>query len=209
MATATGPTERGSQQATTKTTDEMDEDLEVCAIAPPKRQKEEQKLQRQQTVDTLDNLSKLFDKSLLAELTSENIWMDWLRRAIERRTNKDSSYTNLLWSQMAVQDDCILVNIRLAVPPQLRQAVLKRIQRGHPGQEAIMGVSQYLWWPHMHKDKVNLAEECRSCTRYGKNVNYLISINASKPLALLTQPGQEVQLDYAGLLENHRGKSTF
>ena len=98
MATATGPTERGGQQATTKTTDEMDDNQEVCAIEPPKRQKVEQKLQWQQTVDTLDKLSKLFDKSFLAELTSENTWMDRLRRAIERGTNKDSSYTNPLWS---------------------------------------------------------------------------------------------------------------
>ena len=118
-------------------------------------------------------------------------------------------YTNPLWSQMAVQDDCILMNNRLAVPLQLRQAVLKRIHRGHPGQEAIIGVSQYLWWPHMHKDIVNLAEDCRSCTRYGKNVKYLIPKNASKPLLLLTQTGQEVQLDYAGPLKNHRGKKIY
>ena len=84
---------------------------------------------------------------------------------------------------MAVQDDCILVNNRLAVPVQLRPAVLKRIHRGHPGQEAMLGASQYLWWPHMYKDIVNLAEECRSCTRYGKNVKYLISKNASKKTA--------------------------
>ena len=102
---------------------------------------------------------------------------------------------------MAVQDDCILVNNRLAVPLQLRQAVLKKIHRGHPGQEAMLGVSQYLWWPHLDKDIVNLAEDCRSCTKYGKNVKYLIAKNASKPLSLLTQPGQEVQLDYAGPIE--------
>ena len=117
--------------------------------------------------------------------------------------------TNPLWSQMAVQDDCILVNIRLAVPLQLRQAVLKRIHRGHPGQEAMLGVLQYLWWPHMHKYIVNLAEECLSCTRYGKNVKYPIPKNASKPLPLLTQPGQEVQLDYAGPLKNHLGKKIY
>ena len=62
----------------------------------------------------------------------------------------------------------------------------------------------------MHKDIVNLAEECRSCHRYGKNEKYLIPKNASKPLPLLTQPGQEVQLDYAGPLENTEEKrSTF
>ena len=110
---------------------------------------------------------------------------------------------------MAVQDDCILVNNRLAVPVQLRQAVLKRIHRGHPGQEAMLGAAQYLWWPHMNKDIVNLAEECRSCTRYGKNVKYLISKNSSKPLPLLTQPGQEVQLDYAGPIGNQKGKKIY
>ena len=110
---------------------------------------------------------------------------------------------------MEVQDNLILVSNRKAVSLQLRQAVLERIHRGHPGQEAMLGVSQYLWWPHMHKDIVNLAEECRSCTRYGKNVKYSIPKNASKPLPLLTQPGQEVQLEYAGPLENHRGKKIY
>ena len=70
---------------------------------------------------------------------------------------------------MSVVDDCIIVDGQLAVPGQLRLAVLRRIHRGHPGQEAMLVVSKYLGWPHMHKDIVNMAEECRSCTRYGKN----------------------------------------
>ena len=139
--------------------------------------------------------------------------MDRLRRVIERGDKQGfelmGPYTNPLWSQMAVQDDCILVNNRLAVPVQLRQAFLKRIHRGHPGQEGMLGAAQYLWWPHMNKDIVKLAEECRSCTRYGKDVKYLISKNTSKPLPLLTQPGQEVQLDYAGPIENQKGKKIY
>ena len=193
------------------TTEEAESEEEVCSIQPPKGLGK--RLQKQQQVETLDNLAKLFDKNLLAELTTENTWMDRLRRVVERGDKQGfelmGPYTNPLWSQMAVQDDCILVNSRLAVPIQLRQAVLKRIHRGHPGQEAMLGAAQYLWWPHMNKDIVNLAEECRSCTRYGKNVKYLISKNSSKPLPLLTQPGQEVQLDYAGPIENQKGKKIY
>ena len=141
----------------------------------------------------LDNLTKLFDRSLLAELISEDAWMDRLRRVSERNDRYSfelmGPYTNPLWHQLSVVDDCILVDNRLAVPEQLRLAVLKRIHRGHPGQEAMLDVSKYLWWPHMHKDIVNLAEECRSCTRYGKNAKYIIPKNATKPLPLLTQPG--------------------
>ena len=163
--------------------------------------------------NNLNNLTKLFDRNLLAELTTEDTWMDRLRRVIERNDRHSfelmDPYTNSLWHQMAVVDDCILVDRRLAVPGQLRSAVLKRIHRGHPGQEAMLDVSKYLWWPHMHEDIVNLAEECRICTRYGKNVKYMIPKNESKHLPLLTQPGQELQLDYAGPLEDKKGRKIY
>ena len=128
------------------TTEEAESEEEVCSIQPPKGLGK--RLQKQQQVETLDNLAKLFDKNLLAELTTEDTWMDRLRRVVERGDKQGfelmEPYTNPLWPQMAVQDDCILANNRLAVPIQLKQAVLKRIYRGHPGQEAMLGAAQYL-----------------------------------------------------------------
>ena len=61
----------------------------------------------------------------------------------------------------------------------------------------------------MPTDIVNLAEECRECTRYGKNAKYILPRNSSQPLPLLSQPGQEVQLDYAGPLEDCKGKKIY
>ena len=110
---------------------------------------------------------------------------------------------------MSVVDDCVLVDNRLAVPDKLRQAVLRRLHQGHLGQEAMLEVSNYLWWPHMHRDIVNMAEECRSCTRYGENAKYIIPKNSAKPLPMLTQPGQELQLDYAAHLKTIRGRRYF
>ena len=193
------------------TAESPSESQEVSVIGTKKithkSRKNDSRLAETSREDNLDNLTKLFDRSLLAELISKNSWMDRLRRVIERNDHHSfelkGPYTNPLWHQLSVVDDCILVDNRLAVPGQLQQAVLKRIHRGHPGQEAMLDVSKYLWWPHMHKDIVNLAEECRSCTRYCINAKYIIPKNASKPLPLLTQPSQEVQLDYAGPLEDH------
>ena len=196
-----------------------DDDLgpEVSEVQPSKRINERQIQLESALADVGDtgsfSLSKLFDKTLLAELISEDVWMDRLRRVIERKDRAGfelmGPYTNPLWNQLSVVDDCILVDNRIAVPAQLRQAVLKRIHRGHPGQEAMIDVSNYLWWPHMHKDIVNLAEECRECTHYGKNAKYILPKNSSQPLPLLSQPGQEVQLDYAGPLEDHKGKKIY
>ena len=163
--------------------------------------------------NNLNNLSKLFDRNLLAELTTEDTWLDRLRRVIETKDRHSfelmGPFTNSLWHQMAVVDDCKIIDGRLAVPGQLRSAVLKPIHRGHPGQEAMLDVSKYLWWPHMHNDIVKLAEEGRNCTRYGRKVKYIIPKNESKPLPLLTQPGQELQLDYAGPLEDKKGNKIY
>ena len=175
---------------------------ETCGITPQQKTRHNSRKSEykrgEQLMDAENPLSldKLFDKSLLAELVSKDTWMDRLRRVVERNDRHGfelmGPYTN-----------------RLAVPEKLRQAVLRRLHQGHPGQEAMLEVSNYLWWPHMHKDIVNMAEECTSCTRYGKNAKYLIPKNSAKPLPLLSQPGQELQLDYAGPLEDHKGKKIY
>ena len=106
----------------------------------------------------LSHIWNLFDKSLSAELTSEDVWLDRMRWVIERGDREGGelmgSYSNPLCNQMTLVD------------VELRPAVMKRINRGHPGQETMLNVSNYLWWPHMRKDLVNLEEECRSSTGY-------------------------------------------
>ena len=116
--------------------------------------------------------------------------MDRLKRVVERGDKQGfqlmGPYTNPLWNQMAVQADCILVDNRLAVAVQLqlRPAVLKLIPEDNQIRKRCSSIKM-----SVHKDIVNLAEERRSCTRYGENAKYTISQIASKPRPLLTQPG--------------------
>ena len=67
-----------------KETDKVPEETDQVPIIITSNKQKEQKLQKQQTEESLCNLSKLFDKSLLAELTSDDMWMDRLRPVIER-----------------------------------------------------------------------------------------------------------------------------
>ena len=72
--------------------------------------------------------SRLLNKSLLAKL-SEGTRLDRMWRVADRVDRRGfelmGHYTNPLWNQMAFLDDCILVDIRLAVPNALRSAVTK------------------------------------------------------------------------------------
>ena len=124
------------------------EDREVCpevSVATPKaarkvghrsRRNEFQLAEQLHAENGPLSLTKLFDNSLLAELLTEDTWMFRLRRVVERIDRHGfelmGPYTNPLWHQLSVVDDCILVDNRLAVPEKLRQAVLKRIHRALP-----------------------------------------------------------------------------
>ena len=61
------------------------------------------------------------------------------------------AYYNPLWNQMTLVDDV-----------ELRPAVIKRINRGHSGQETNCGGRI------CKKNLVNLEEECRSSTGFDK-----------------------------------------
>ena len=138
------------------TAEDDDDNQDVSVIQSTRSTKRTNKGQNKldESLEDMSNvgnfsLSKLFDKNLLAEIISEDVWMDRLRRVIERKDRAGfelmGPYTNPLWNQLSVVDDCILVDNRLAVPIQLRPAVMKRIHGGHPGQEAMLDVSNYLW----------------------------------------------------------------
>ena len=135
------------------TADSTSESPEVSLVAKKERKSVQSEFRQAENWEdnNLLNLSNFFDKNLLAELTAEGTWMDRLRRVVERKDRHSfelmGPHTNPLWHQMAVVDYCIVVDGRLAVPGQLRPAVFKRVHRGHPGQEAMLDVSQYLWWP--------------------------------------------------------------
>ena len=49
------------------------------------------------------------------------------------------------------------------------------------------------------KDIVNIAEKFRSCTRYGRNAKFFIP----------KKPGQELQLEYVGPLEDNKGNKIY
>ena len=102
--------------------------------------------------ESISNHSRLFGKSLLVELSSEDAWIETLRIVVERGDNQGfelmGTYTNPLWNHLAVIVDCMLVVDKpFAVSVQLHPAVMKQPLKGNPGQEVLLGVLQYLWSP--------------------------------------------------------------
>ena len=155
----------------------------------------------------------LFDAELLAELTAEDRFLGPMKRAITNKDitsfNKLGAYMAQFWPKAAVVNDCVVIDNKLAIPEALRQAVLARLHRSHPGQEAMMTASEYLWWPFMNRQTIESCEKCRECTLFGKNLKPAATYNTADSLPVLSGPNQELQLDFAGPIIDEKGSKIF
>ena len=70
-----------------------------------------------------------------------------------------------------------------------------------------MDASDYIWWPFLNRQIVNVCEKCPECTLFGKNIKTSATYNSAKPLSTLSAPNQKLQLDFAGpLKDDKKGK---
>ena len=83
----------------------------------------------------------------------------------------------------------------MVIPKSLKQLVLDAIHQKHPGQVGMLALAKLVWWSHIHSVK---AQACISRTDKGKDLKPLISKSQLGSLPPLTEPNQEVQMEFAG-----------
>ena len=80
----------------------------------------------------------------------------------------------------------------------------QRLHRSHPGQEAMMSASEYIWWPFMNRQAIDTYEKCRECTLFGKTLKPTKAFKTANSLLVLSGPNQELQLDFAGSISDEQ-----
>ena len=102
------------------------------------------------------NINQLFTKSFLAVLTSKDAVLKKIRDCVlqddENRCKEVSSYIHSFWKDLHVRSGCLCVDERVAIPNSIKEAVLESIHMTHPGSWGMISLSQYAWWPYMHRD---------------------------------------------------------
>ena len=141
---------------------------------------------------SLTGLVGILDSDVLSELTDEDSSLCLMKRALINRDYEGfcriDPYIKSFWHCAAVVDGCVVVDSRIAIPMCLRKPLLSRLHRSHSGQLAMVDAAQYIWWPRMHRDTVQLCKDCPQCTKFGKNLKANASFNSTKPLPLLSGP---------------------
>ena len=70
-------------------------------------------------------------------------------------------------------NDILYLDERLVIPEGLRENMLTAIHFGHAGRNAMLRETADMWWPRIHREIVEKANNCPECTRAGKNISFL------------------------------------
>ena len=73
----------------------------------------------------------------------------------------------------------------------------------------MVDAAQYIWWPSMHRDIIQLCKDCPQCNKFSNNLKANASPNSAKPLTLLSGPNEEFQLNYTEPLQDSAGNIIY
>ena len=159
------------------------------------------------------NLNQLFTKSFLAVLTSKDAVLKEIRDCVlqddEARCKEVSPYIHSFWKDFHVRSGCLCVDERVAIPNSIKEAVVESLHMTHPGSWGMISLSQYAWWPYMHREILAKASDCVPCTDIAKNLKPIIPKPKWYPHKACQEPNEEIQIDFGGPITNEKDKDIY
>ena len=121
------------------------------------------------------HLENAFNAQLIAALINRDTVLREIRECIttdnQARCKRLSRQIHAKWGSLSVNNGCILVDNKLAIPNTLKESVMDALHATHPGAWGMTELGQSLWWPFINRDLINKSKTCRPCTEESKKYN--------------------------------------
>ena len=150
------------------------------------------------------NLSQVFGEEFVAEATQKDRQMAptiKLIRDKDWQTLKSvSPYFYSLKRDLAITPSgCVLYDNRLMIPASLKQLVTISLHQTHQCQSGMLQLADLVWFPRIHREATAKAQSCGDWIKKGiKNLKPIAPKKSLGILPKLSEPNEEVQLDFAG-----------
>ena len=73
----------------------------------------------------------------------------------------------------------------------------------------MLNLFQHVWFPHILRTIVHMAQNCKNCTEQGKNLKPIIGKKHSFLMEPVVEPNEEVQLDFAEPLPDKLNRKAY
>ena len=78
-----------------------------------------------------------------------------------------------------------------------------------PGSWGMISLSQYAWWPYMHREFLAKTSDCVPCTEIGKNLKPLIPKSKLHPHKVRQEANEQIQIEFGGPILNEKDKKVY
>ena len=153
--------------------------------------------------DYCRHLSRVFGEEFLTEATLKDKNLQSIIRLVKTHKWDElkliSKYYYSLRNDLSVaHSGCLLYDVKLVIPYQLQNLVINAVHCTNLGQVGMIRLANLIWFPQIHRTIALRAENCRQCLDQGKNLKPIIPKSKLGQLPKLSQPNEEIQLDFAG-----------
>ena len=97
--------------------------------------------------------------------------------------------------ELTTENDCLLWGMRVIIPEQFRQQVLREQHQSHPGIVRMKSMARvYVWWPGIDREIEALVRGCESCSQ-SRDCPQMAPLH---PWEYPRNPWQRLHVDFAG-----------
>ena len=127
-------------------------------------------------------------------------------RASMRREDRDTTPDGYrpAFDKLSIRLGLVFMDDQIVVPIDLRRRLLDILHFGHAGMTKMTAEAKIFWWPDINRDIENKVKDCIACLASGKSLKYQLPNSHYGKLKKLSEPGQEIQIDFTGKLHNKR-----
>ena len=154
------------------------------------------------------SLSDHCSNKLIKLMTDEDKILKEVKKAVQegKPLDKFGAYLKNFQRDIHVKEGMLFNDNKLIVPAALRSPFLSLLHETHPGQFGMKALAENIWWPHLYRE---IYHHGKNCIMAGKNLKVLLGTNKTEKLPILTEPNEEVDLDFAGPLDKSWGNSKY
>ena len=119
-----------------------------------------------------------------------------------RREERDTAPEGYrpVFEKLSIRWGLVFVDDQIAVHINLRRKLFESLPFGHSHTTKMLSEAKIFWWLELRKDIEQKVKDCTACLATGKNLKNQILKNQYRKFGKLSEPGQELQIDFTGKL---------